>query len=80
MAGVYKVKLSEGEERNIAVIVLHSLDREKDINKIIKNLEENIFYGNVLVKNPPEETESPTKIIFNEANIFEAVKTFQLGR
>jgi len=80
MAGVYKVKLSEGEERNIAVIVLHSLDREKDINKIIKNLEENIFYGNVLVKNPPEETESPTKIIFNEANIFEAVKPFQLGR
>ena len=74
MAGVYKVKLSEGEEQNIAIIVLHSADREKDIDKIIKNLEENIFYGNILVKNPSEAKDSPRKIIFNEANIFEAVR------
>ena len=74
MAGVYKVKLSESESREIAVIVLHSQDREQDVNAIIKHLESNIFYGNILVNNPPSEKEPPAKIIFNEANVFEAVK------
>ena len=72
--GVYKVKLSEGEEKNIAIVILRSLDQKGDSNKILKYLGENFVYGNVLVKTQiPEEK---PKIIFNEANAYEAVQEF----
>lgn len=75
MAGVYKIKLSEGEPRAVAIVVLHSSDRQKDANKLIKHLEENFVYGNVLVKKrAPAMPEERSKVVFNEANIYEAIK------
>ncbi len=55
MTGVYRLKLSEQGERSVAIIVLHSEDRKKDIETIIKYLESNFVYGTVLThrgKNP----------------------------
>lgn len=70
-AGVFKVKLSEGEDRKVAIVVLKSKSRQNDINKIIKHLEDTLVYGNVLVEKAGKEDLS---VRFNEANVFEAVR------
>ena len=49
-AGVFKVRLAEGGERKIAVIVLHTKDREGDTKKILKYLEQSIVYGETVVQ------------------------------
>lgn len=69
--GIYKLKLSEGEGREIAIVVLRSHDQKGDTDKIAKYLGENFVYGNVLVKNQVPQ-EKP-RVIFNEANIYEAI-------
>lgn len=51
MAGVYKVKLSEYGERRIAVIVLNSKDRTRDVETLLNYVEENFIYGNMFAKN-----------------------------
>ncbi len=69
-AGVFKVKLSEGESRLVAIIILRSDDREKDAGKMIKYLEDTFVYGSVLAERYTDEN---PKIYFNEANVFEAL-------
>ena len=69
--GVYRLKLSEGGDRDIAIVVLHSRDHEEDTNKIAKYLGENFVYGNVLVKN--KIPAGKPEVIVNEASVYEAV-------
>lgn len=70
-AGVFSVKLAEFEERKIAIIVLQSEDRRKDIALLKEYLENNFIYGTAaLVRN----RKGRPHVIEQEAAIFEALK------
>lgn len=69
MAGIYKVRVSESGGRPIAIIVLGSRDRVRDIRAIIKYLEQDFVYGTILTKDKNE----PRTTSFG-ANIYEAIE------
>lgn len=70
-AGVFSVKLAEFEERKIAIIVLQSEDRRKDIALLKEYLENNFIYGTAaLVRN----RKGRPHVVEQEAAIFEALK------
>lgn len=69
MAGVWRVRVSEQGTRPVAVIVLGSQDRKKDVEAVLEYLEEGFVYGNVFAK----EKRKPI-VIKSGASIFEAVE------
>jgi len=53
LAGVFRVRLSEGGTRSVAIIVLGSQDRTRDVEHVIDYLEENYVYGTVFAGDEP---------------------------
>lgn len=69
-AGVFRIKVSEFEERQIAIIVLRSLNRETDIRVLKEYLADNFFYGTAaLVRNRKERP----LVVEQDAAIFQAI-------
>ncbi|MDP3769615.1 MAG: L,D-transpeptidase family protein [bacterium] len=71
LAAAFTTKLSEQGTRPIAIILLGSQDRKRDVLLITEYLEKNFVYGNVLVdkKAPP-----PSPLIHTGANVFQSLR------
>jgi len=76
MAGVYKIKFSEYGERHIAIIVLRSPDRIKDIHALISYLERQYIYGTTLTKREVRTATTTTIQVRQGANLYEAIDGF----
>ncbi|TSC78971.1 MAG: D-alanyl-D-alanine carboxypeptidase (penicillin-binding protein 5/6) [Parcubacteria group bacterium Gr01-1014_33] len=77
MAGVYRVRMSEGDARPIAIILLGSRDRVKDGDTIISYLENHFVYGTTLVDTAQKGAKP--KVIYTGASIFQAVQELNAG-
>ena len=73
MAGVFNVHFPEFETRPIAIIILHSEDRVRDVDHIIQYLNQNFLYGATSLAK--KENKNPS-VIREGANIYEAVRSF----
>ena len=73
MAGVYKLKFSESEDRPIAIIVLRSDDHTSDVQRIIAHLEKHFVYGATFTKEKEASAIRPTQINTGAA-VYEAVE------
>lgn len=73
LAAVFATKLSEQGTRPIAIMLLGSQDRKRDIFLMMEYLEKNFVYGNVLVdkKAPP-----PSPLIHTGANVFQSLRAW----
>lgn len=72
LAAVFRLTMSEGGDRKIAIILLGSDDRKTDAKRIMTYLEKNFVYGNMLVDG--KHGEEPPVIIHAGANLFQAVE------
>lgn len=73
MAGVFTIHFPEFEKRSIAIIVLHSENRVRDIEDIINYLTQNFLYGTASLA----KEQKPEPVIIREgASIYEAVRRF----
>lgn len=68
MAGVYKLKLSESDERPIFIAVLHSQDRVRDVSTIIDHIKDNFVYGTAI-----DRGETTSTAVKNGASLYEAL-------
>lgn len=74
MAGVYRIRFPEFEERLIAVVVLQADNRVQEVNNILEHLTANFVYGAAsLVQDGKGNTQPP--VIRQGASIFEAVRS-----
>lgn len=73
MAGVFNVRFPEFETRPIAIVILHSEDRVRDVEHVIEYLDQNFLYGATSLAKK-ENKHAP--VIREGANIYEAVKLF----
>lgn len=73
MAGVFMVHFPEFENRPVVIIVLHSEDRVRDIEDIMRYLTQNFLYGTASLA---KEQKRESVIIREGASIYEAVRRF----
>lgn len=64
VAAIFTLPMSESENRNIAVIALRSLNRQKDIATILDWLEAEVFYANANALSEKNASSEETSLLF----------------